>query len=101
MKKWIVVMLAALFISMVFAPAAFADSAPPSDFKIGSFTQVDAASHTATFLASDTGSSSVIGLDDSINPDEVKLDDKAMVSFANNDGTEVVTEIQKMIFGLT
>jgi len=101
MKKWLVILFAALFVSLAFAPSAFAESAPPSNFKIGSFTQVDAASHTATFLASDTGESTTIRLDDSIAPADVKLDDKAMVSFADVDGEQVATEITAMFFGLT
>ena len=101
MKKWIVVLLATLFITLVFAPAAFAESAPPADFKIGSFTQVDAASHTATFVPSETGVPATVKIDESITPETVKLDDKAMVSFSNTDGTEAATEITPMFLGLT
>jgi len=101
MKKWIVVLLVALFASMAFAPAAFAESAPPDNFKIGSFSQVDAASNQATFIPSDTGEATVVTLDESVTPEEIKLDDKAMVSFSNNNGTEVVSEITPMFLGLT
>lgn len=101
MKKWIVVLLAALFITLTFAPAAFAESAPPANFKIGSFTEVDAASHTATFVPSETGEPATVNIEESIKPEDVKLDDKAMVSFSETEGSETVTEITPMFLGLT
>ncbi len=101
MKKWLVILLAALFILTVFAPAALAESAPPDNFKIGSFTQVNAPSHTATFVPSDTGVATEVTLDESLKPEDIKLDDKVMVSFSNNNGTEVVSEITAMFLGLT
>jgi len=101
MKKWIMVILATLFITLAFAPAAFAESAPPADFKIGSFTQVDAAAHTATFVSSETGEAMTVAIDESIKAEDIKLDDKAMVSFSNTDGAEAATEITPMFLGLT
>ncbi len=101
MKKWIVVLFMAVFMSMVFAPAAFAESAPPSNFKIGSFTEVNGSSHTATFVPSDTNEPTTVKLDESIKPEDIKIDDKAMVSFSNTDGSETATEITPMFLGLT
>ena len=95
------VILAAVFISLVFAPAAFAESAPPDNFKIGSFTEVNAAQHTAVFTLLTRAKPSTIKLDDSIAPEDIKLDDKAMVSFARADGSETATEITAMFLGLT
>lgn len=101
MKKWIVVLFMAVLISMVFAPAAFAESAPPSNFKIGSFTEVNGSSQTATFVPSDTNEPTTVKLDESIKPEDIKLDDKAMVSFSDSNGSETVTEITVMFLGLT
>lgn len=101
MKKWIVVLLATIFITLAFAPAAFAESAPPDNFKIGSFTQVNDASHTATFVPSDTNEPTTVKLDEAIKAEDIKLDDKAMVSFSDSNGSETVTEITVMFLGLT
>jgi hypothetical protein len=101
MKKWIAFLFAALLIMLVLAPAAFAESAPPADFKIGSFSQVDAANNTALFTVADTNETTTVKLDASINPADVKLDQKSMVSLEERDGTQFATDISIMFIGLT
>ncbi|HZD39783.1 MAG TPA: hypothetical protein VE131_03615, partial [Terriglobales bacterium] len=54
MKKWIVAVIAALLIFMVFVPTAFAAGAPPSNAKKGEFSEVDAAGRTAVFKPVDS-----------------------------------------------
>jgi len=101
MKKWIVVLLATMFITLAFAPTAFAGGAPPSNFKIGSFTEVDGTSHSATFLSSETDETTTVKIDESINVADIQIDDKAMVSFSSTEGSDTVTEITPMFLGLT
>lgn len=102
MKKWIVVFLGVLFMVMAFAPAAFAESAPPSNAKKGAFTSVDPASRTGVFQAIDADEPINLKLADSINASEIKLDDRVMVTLSDDSGSgQTATDISSMFIGLT
>lgn len=101
MKKWIVAILAALIIVMAFAPAAFAESAPPSNAKKGTFTAMDQANRTATFQPVDSDDPVTLKLAESIRPEDVRLDERVMISLSEQNGGEEVTEISAMFIGLT
>lgn len=101
MKKWIVSILAALFIMMALAPAAFAESAPPSNAKKGDFTSVDPAAHTAVFQPVDSDQPITLKLADSIKTEDVRLNDRVLVSMSDVNGEQVASEISTMFIGLT
>ena len=101
MKRWLVVALAAMFLMLVFATPAFAESAPPANFRIGTFTQVDPATQSAVFTTSDTNEASTIKLDEALNPADIKLDQQYMVSLETRAESLVVTDLSMMFIGIT
>jgi uncharacterized membrane protein YfcA len=101
MKKLIVMILAAFVLVFALAPAAYAGGAPPSDAMKGTFTSVDMASRTAVFQPVDDDEPITLKLDESITRNDVKLDNRVMVTLSDEGGTEVVTDIQTMFIGMT
>ena len=101
MKKWIVSILAALFVMIILTPSAFAESAPPSNAKKGDFTSVDAATHTAVFQPVDSDQPITLKLADSIKAEDVQLNDRVLVSINEVNGEQVASEISTMFIGLT
>jgi len=86
---------------MAFAPAAFAESAPPSNAKKGDFTQVDPASRTAVFQPVDADQPITMKIGDAVNISDVELNQRVLVSLSEQDGEPVATDISVMFLGIT
>lgn len=101
MKKWIVALIMCVLAVMAFAPAAFAESAPPSNAKKGDFTQIDTTSRVAVFKAVDSDEPITLKIDDAVNINDVKTDQRVLVSLSEKNGEQVATDISVMFLGLT
>jgi uncharacterized membrane protein YfcA len=95
------VILVFAFVSVFESPALAAGGGPPEGVKTGVFTSVDPASHTAVFKASGSEGAVVLKLGELIDPADIKLDRKVMISLDKHDGEEVVRDVSIMFIGMT
>jgi uncharacterized membrane protein YfcA len=101
MRKFFAALLTVILV-FAFASAAFAaGGGPPEGVKTGVFTSVDPASMTAVFKASGDKEAVSLKLGESVDPSDIKLDRKVMISLDKHDGEEVVREVSIMFIGMT
>lgn len=101
MKKWLVAIVVCVIAMMAFVPSAFAESAPPSNAKKGDFTQVDTTSRIAVFKPVGSDEPITLKIDDAVNINDVKTDQRVLVSLSEKNGEPVATDISVMFLGLT
>ncbi len=102
MRRHAILLGLALVLSMVMASVALAGGGgPPKNMLKGVFTQVDAASRTAVFVKDGTGETRVLKLNDSLDPSEVPLNRKVLVSLDSHAGDGVIKTISIMFINIT
>ncbi len=101
MKRAIVLGLTLVF-SLVMASVALAGGGgPPKDMLKGIFTQVNTAERTATFVKDGTGETRILKLSESMNPEDIPLNKKVLVSLNKHAGNGVIKDISIMFMDLT
>jgi uncharacterized protein len=103
MRKLLIVLILAGFLAPLLA--SFAQAAggapPPKDIMKGVFTQVDAQTRTATFLKDPSGQTVTLTLGAEMQPEDVRVNKKAMVSLDKEAGEGVIKDISIMFMDMT
>jgi len=100
MRRVAVFILVLLMILPV-ATAAFGGGPPPKNFKKGAFLEVDKATGTALFLASDSTETMTMMLGEEIKAEDITLNSKVMITFDEHDGQIFVKTAEIMFLDLT
>jgi len=101
MRKLLVVLFLAGFLAPLLASSALAGGPPPKDILKGVFTQVDAPSRTATFKKDPSGEILTLTLGADMQPEDIRINKKAMVSLDKHAGEGVIKDISIMFMDMT
>lgn len=99
-RKLLIVLLLTLF-TLPLATAALAGGEPPKDMLKGKFTEVQAATHTATLVKDGTGEIITLTLAEGMKAEDVRINKKVMVSLDKQAGESVIKDISVMFMDLT
>jgi uncharacterized membrane protein YfcA len=100
MKKLLFVLLGVFFLLPLVSPV-FAGGPPPKDVMKGVFVMVNEKEHTAYFKKAGNDKEIQLILDKSINPGNVRVNKKVMVSLDKTAGENVVKTIDIMFMDMT
>lgn len=100
MKKFLFVILGILFI-MPIATSVFAGGPPPKDVMKGVFMSVDDTARTATFKKSGSEETNLLVLGAEMQPSDVRVNKKVMVSLDKHAGENVIKSIDIMFMDIT
>jgi uncharacterized membrane protein YfcA len=100
MKKLMFIILGALLILPMVA-TVYAGGPPPKDVMKGVFLSVDDASRTAQFMKSGTEETTELLLGADMQPGDVRLNKKVMVSLDKHAGENVIKSIDIMFMDMT
>jgi|Deesub1362A_J573_1020465.scaffolds.fasta_scaffold00077_67 hypothetical protein len=101
MKKIIAVILM-VFLTLSLASTAFAGGGgPPKGIKKGVFIEVDPVTRTAVFKPSDSEEPMTLKLGESVEPEDIDLNKKVLVSLGKHDGEEFIKSVSVMFMDLT
>jgi len=101
MRKLLIVLILAGFLAPLLASFAQAAGGPPKDIMKGVFTQVDAQTRTATFMKDPSGEIVTLTLGAEMQPEDVRVNKKAMVSLNKEAGEGVIKDISIMFMDMT
>jgi len=94
-------MLIAGVLAPFLASSALAGGPPPKDILKGVFTEVDAQARTATLKKDATGELLTLTLAADMQPNEVRINKKVMVSLNKDAGESVIKDISIMFMDMT
>ncbi len=101
MRK-ITAIIISLFLIFIITSAAFAGGGgPPANFKKGVFLKVDSVTGVGLFRPADSDKTIIVRLGDSMNAEDIKLNEKVMVTFEKINGEDVAKTVEIMFIGLT
>jgi uncharacterized membrane protein YfcA len=100
MRKVAAVILVMLMITTL-ASASFAGGGPPTNFKKGVFLDVDKAAKTAVLQILDSEDTITVALGEEINPEQLPLNKKMMVTLEDDQGQKIAKSAEVMFLDLT
>jgi hypothetical protein len=100
MRKVAAVILVMLMITTL-ASASFAGGGPPTNFKKGVFLDVDKAAKTAVLQILDSEDTITVTLGEEINPEQLPLNKKMMVTLEDDQGQKIAKSAEVMFLDLT
>jgi len=100
MKKLLFVILG-IFLILPMATSAFAGGPPPKDIMKGVFLSVDDTARTTIFKKTGSEETAQLILGKNINPSDVRLNKKVMVSLDKHAGENVIKSIDIMFLDMT
>ena len=100
MKKLLFIILG-IFLILPMATSAFAGGPPPKDIMKGFFLSVDDTARTTIFKKTGSEETAQLILGKNINPSDVRLNKKVMVSLDKHAGENVIKSIDIMFLDMT
>jgi len=100
MKKLLILILG-IFLIMPMATSVFAGGPPPKDVMKGIFLSVDNTARTATFKKSGSGEATLLVLGADMQPSDIRVNKKVMVSLDKHAGENVMKSIDIMFMDIT
>ena len=85
------VLVLVLLVMVTLSTPAFAGGPPPKNFKKGVFLEIDKSTGVGLFQPSDSTTPMTVRLGEDVSVDDVALNSKVMMTFAENDGQVIVT----------
>lgn len=100
MKRFLTIVLAVMMVASM-AQSVFAGGPPPKNVMKGVITQVDSAARTASIQLDGSGVIKTLNLPEGMDPKDVTLDKKVLVSLDTHAGPNVIKSISVMFMDMT
>lgn len=98
--KHVVSVLLALVLSLSFVSVALAGRAPKGNYKKGTINEVNKEDRTVVFTPAKSDKKMVLSLDESVNIDNITLNEQAIVTLGKGNESNVAKKITRMFIDL-